>query len=66
MKPPLFAYLVFAVVLALLALFIADREWKASVERLSDYKFGPRSELLEAARNRRQVNSSAPAGVNFT
>ena len=65
MKLSLFAYLVFAVVLALLALFIADRGWKAS-ERLSDYKFGPRSELLEAARNRRQVNSSAPAGVNFT
>ena len=40
-----FAIIAFIGVFAFLVLFIADRERKAGVERLSDFKFGPHSAL---------------------
>jgi hypothetical protein len=40
-----FAVLAFIGAFAFLVLFIADRERKAGVERLSDFKFGPHSAL---------------------
>jgi hypothetical protein len=41
------AVLAFLGALAFLALFLADREMQASLERLSGYKFPPRSTLDE-------------------
>jgi hypothetical protein len=40
-----FAVLAFVGVFVFLVLFIADRERRAGVERLSDFKFGPHSAL---------------------
>ena len=42
------AVLAFLGTLAFLVLFLADREMQASLERLSGYKFPPRSKLDEA------------------
>ena len=40
-----FAVVALIGIFAFLVLFIADRERRAGVERLSDFKFGPRSAL---------------------
>ena len=42
MKPAFLTVIAFIAVIAFLALFLADREMQASLERLSGYKFQPR------------------------
>jgi hypothetical protein len=45
MKPAFLTVIAFIAVIAFLALFLADREMQAGIERLSHYKFAPRSAL---------------------
>ncbi len=45
MKPTFLTVVAFIGVLAFLALFIADREMQSGIERLSRYRFSPRSAL---------------------
>jgi hypothetical protein len=44
-KPTFLTVIAFIAVIAFLALFLADREMQAGIERLSHYKFAPRSAL---------------------
>lgn len=45
MKLAFISYLAFVGVLAFLVLFVADREMKTGMERLSNYRIPPRSAL---------------------
>ena len=57
MKPSYFAYVAFVGVLGFLMLFIADRERKAGVEQLAEYKI-PHSALEDPSL--KQMSSHGP------
>ena len=62
MKPTFLTVVAFIGALAFLALFIADREMQSGIERLSHYRFSPRS-ALDAGEGLQLAGSHSRYGV---